>query len=81
MKEKNILFLNECCDVLFLNECHIASAKQIVAPALIPAKINRDKMKSLYLFTKNKRNTPFSYHTLLFYVYAAKLAISVGIEL
>ena len=46
MKKKNILFLNECCDDLFLNECHIASTKQIFVPELIPAKTKGDRMKS-----------------------------------
>ena len=68
-EEKNILF----CNVPFLTECHIASAKQIFAPELISAKTNGDKVKSLSFFTKNEQNTLLRYHTLLFYVYAVKL--------
>ena len=51
--------------VLFLNECYIASAKQIFATELMPAKTNGDKMKSLYFFTKNEQNTLFRYHTII----------------
>ena len=54
------------CDVLLLNECHIASAKQIFIPELIPAKTNGDNVKSLSFFTKNEQNTLFRYHRLLF---------------
>ena len=50
MKKKNILFLNEC---------QIASAKQIFVPELIPVKTNGDKMKSLCFFTKNEQYTLF----------------------
>ena len=65
--------------ILFLNECRVGSAKQIIAPQLMPAKTYGDKMKRLYLFTKNEENTLFSYHTLLFYVRAANLIF--GLEL
>ena len=55
---------------MFLNECHIASAKQIFAPELIPAKINGDKMKSLSLFTVTLLQLRFYAFTLLLLLYS-----------
>ena len=51
----------------------------IFAPELTTAKTKGDNMKSLSLFTKNVKNSPFRSHTLLFYVYAVK--IIYGLEL
>ena len=59
-----------CCThacILFIASAYIFS------PELIPIKTNRDNMKSLSFITKNEQNSPFSYHTLLFYVYTVKL--------
>ena len=66
MKKKLLL---KCCDVLLLNECHIASAKQIFVPELIPAKTKGDKMKS-YISLQKTNKILFSVITPYYFMFS-----------
>ena len=66
-------------DVLFLNECHIALAKQIFAPELIPANNNGDKDEKFCLSLQKTNKILFSAITrLLFYVHPVKLYYTIN---